>query len=56
MNKILMDKDEKELIIDGKYVFKENGTFSLEIEDLDKELFLVVSKGISVVLNILGKI
>jgi len=55
MNKILMDKDEKELILDGKYVFKENGTFSLEIEDLDKELFLVVSKGISVVLNILGK-
>ena len=43
MNKILMDRDEKELILAGKYVFKENGTFSLEIKDL--EIGSRISKG-----------
>ena len=55
MNKILMDKDEKEFILDEKCVFNENGNFSLEVEDLVKEVFLAVSKGVSVTLNILGK-
>ena len=56
MNKILVNNKEKEIILDsGKYRFQENGTFSLEVEDLEKDIFLVVLEDVKVVLNILGK-
>lgn len=55
MNKILMDKEERKLILDGKCIFSQNGNFSLGVEDLEKDVFLLVSKGVSVTLNILGK-
>ena len=56
MNKILVNNKEKEIILDsGKYKFQENGTFSLEIENIEKDIFLVVSENIKVVLNVLSK-
>lgn len=56
MNKILVNNEEKEIILNnGKYEFKESGTFSLEIENQEKDIFLVVLENVKVVLNILGK-
>jgi len=56
MNKILLDRDEEVLVLDNdRYNFKKDGTFSLEIENQKKDIFLVVSKDANVVLNILGK-
>lgn len=56
MNKILVNNKEKEIILnDGRYEFKEDGIFSLEIEDLEKDIFLVVLENVKIVLNILGK-
>lgn len=56
MNKILMNNKEKELNLNsGKCEFKESGNFSLEIENLNKDIFLVVLENVKVVLNILGK-
>ena len=56
MNKILVNSEEKGFNLDsGNYEFKENGTFSLEIENLDKDIFLVVLENVKIVLNILGK-
>ena len=55
MNKILVNNEEKEYILNGKYIFQEDGNYSLEIEDIQKDIFLVVSKNIKVVLNLLSK-
>ena len=56
MNKILVNNKEKEFILDnGKYEFMESGTFSLELSDLEKDIFLVVLENVEVVLNILSK-
>lgn len=56
MNKILVNNEEKELILDSdKYEFTKSGTFSLELSDLEKDIFLVVLGNVEVVLNILGK-
>lgn len=56
MNKILVNNKEKEFILDnGKYEFIESGTFSLELSDLEKDIFLVVLENVEVVLNILSK-
>lgn len=56
MNKILVKGNEGEIILnDARHIFEESGTFSLEIENLDKDVFLVVLENVKVVLNILGK-
>lgn len=56
MNKILVNSEENKIVLDSdKYVFYEDGIFSLEIEDLEKDIFLVVSENVKVVLNLLGK-
>lgn len=56
MNKILLNNEKKEKILNnGKYEFTEDSILSLEIEDLEKDIFLVVLENVKVVLNILGK-
>lgn len=56
MNKILVNSGEKEFILNGdRYEFQKDGMFSLEIESLEKDIFLIVSKNTKVVLNLLGK-
>lgn len=55
MNKILVNSEKNNFIFDNKkYEFKNSGTFSLEI-DTDKDVFLIVSKNVKVVLNLLGR-
>ena len=56
MNKILLNSEENKILLDdNKFLFREDGIFSLEIADLTKNVFLVVSDNIKVVLNLLGK-
>lgn len=56
MNKILVNNEENELILNGgKYEFQKDGTFTLEVESFEKDIFLVVSEKVKVVLNLLGK-
>lgn len=56
MNKILVSNEKKDFILDcDKYEFKEDGTFSLEVESSDKDIYLVVLENVKVVLNLLGK-
>ena len=56
MNKILVNSEDNRIILDNdKYIFQEDGTFSLEIENLEKDIFLVVSENVKVVFNLLGK-
>lgn len=56
MNNILVNNEKKEEMIEsGKYVFKEDTNLLLELEDLEKEIFLVVSSDLTVTLTILGE-
>ena len=56
MNKILMSSEKEEIILNSdKYEFQKDGTFSLEVENLEKDIFLVASENVKVVLNLLGK-
>lgn len=54
MNKILMDRDKKELMLEKHYEFKEDGNYFLEIENIDKEVCLVVLENVNVTINLLG--
>ena len=56
MNKIIVNNEEKESILQkGKYEFKKDTNLLLEVENLEKEIFLVVSSNIQVTLTILGE-
>lgn len=56
MNKILVNNEKKEEMIEsGKYVFKEDTNLLLELDNLEKEIFLVVSSDLTVTLTILGE-
>ncbi len=56
MNKILLNDEEKEALLNtGKYEFSKDGNYSLEFENFQKDIFLIVSKNTHVTLNLLGK-
>lgn len=55
MNSILVSDDKKKLILDDKYIFKDSSNYFLEVDNIQKDIFLVVSENASVVLNLLGK-
>lgn len=56
MNKILLNNEIKEnILIQDKYNFIEDGTFSLIIENLEQEIFVTISPNTKIKLNVLGK-
>lgn len=56
MNKILMSNEKMDSILDcDKYEFQEDSTFSLEIENSDKDVYLVILENVKIVFNLLGK-
>lgn len=56
MNKILVNNEEKELIFhSGKFEFQKDANLLFEVENIQKDIFLVVSDDIQVVLTMLGE-
>lgn len=56
MNKILVSNEKDNFILcDGKYEFKNDGSYSLEVENLSKDVYLVISENVKIILNLLGK-
>ncbi len=54
MNKILVNNIEKDNI-DSKYVLDHDDNIYLELDDINKELFLVVKENVNITFNIFGK-
>lgn len=56
MNKILVNNEKKEEIINSsRYVFEKDTNLLLEVDNLEKDIFLIVSSNITVTLTILGE-
>lgn len=56
MNKILVNNEKKDEMLDSnRYVFEKDTNLLLEVENLEKELFLIVSNNSTVTLTILGE-
>lgn len=54
MNKILVNNIEKDTL-DKQYIFDHDTEFDLELDNIDKEIFLVVLENVNVTFNLLGK-
>lgn len=54
MNKILVNNIEKDTL-DKQYIFNHDTETYLELDNVDKEIFLVVSENVNVTFNLLGK-
>lgn len=55
MNNILVSDEKKDFILSDRNVFHESGSYFLEVNDIQKDIYIVVSENVSVVLNLLGK-
>jgi len=56
MNNILVSNDKNNFILNyDKYEFQNDEIISLEVEDLEKDVYLVVLENVKIVLNLLGK-